>query len=129
VIVAEVSMDTLTERRWGMAAHLSALAGLAFGGITWLGPLAIFLWKKDAPSVREHARQALNFNLTLFAFEVAVFVLFVLAMPLWSFFPVQLLVLAIVAANMLWLIQTVRATIRANEGHAFRYRLAFSFVR
>jgi uncharacterized Tic20 family protein len=122
-------MDTLTERRWGMVAHLSALAGLAFGGITWLGPLAIYLWKKDAPFVREHARQALNFNLTLFAFEISLFVLFVLVMPLFSFFPVQLIILAIAAANVLWLILTVRATIRANEGHAYRYRVAFPFVR
>jgi len=121
-------MDTLTERRWGMVAHLSALAGLVVG-VTWLGPLAIYLWKKDDPSIREHARQALNFNLTLFAFEMLVFVLFVLAMPLWSFVPIQLLVLAIVAANVLWLIMTVRATIRANEGHAYRYPLAFPFVR
>jgi len=121
-------MDTQTDRRWGMAAHLSALAGLVVG-VTWLGPLAIYLWKKDDPFVREHARQALNFNLTLFAFEMLLVVVFILAMPLWSFVPVQLVILSIVAANVLWLILTVRATIRANEGHAFRYRLAYPFVR
>jgi uncharacterized protein len=128
VILAEVSMDTLTERRWGMVAHLSALAGLIVG-VTWLGPLAIYLWKKDEPFVREHARQALNFNLTLFAFEMLLVVVFILTMPLWSFVPVQLVILAIVAANVLWLILTVRGTIRANDGHTFRYWLAFPFVR
>lgn len=121
-------MDTQTERRWGMAAHLSALAGIVVG-VTWLGPLAIYLWKKDEPFVREHAREALNFNLTLFAFEMLLVIVFIFTMPLWTFLPVQLVILAIVAANLLWLLLTVRASIRANDGHAFSYRLAFPFVR
>ena len=35
------------DRTWGMLAHLSSLIAMALGGMTFLGPLIVWLVKKD----------------------------------------------------------------------------------
>jgi uncharacterized protein len=55
-----------SERTWAMLCHLSALAGciLPLGNI--LGPLAVWLLKKDeSPFIDEHGKAALNFQVTV----------------------------------------------------------------
>jgi uncharacterized protein len=48
------------ERLWALLAHLAFLVGLAV-----LGPLIIWLIKKDAsPFIEDQAKEALNFQLT-----------------------------------------------------------------
>ena len=57
---------TQEQKTWGMIAHLSALVGLIipFGNI--LGPLVVWLVKKDTmPFVDDQGKEALNFNITL----------------------------------------------------------------
>ena len=64
---APSAAPTENERTWGMLAHLSALAGV----VVWLlgcvlGPLAVCLSRRDQSEfVAEHAREALNFNITV----------------------------------------------------------------
>lgn len=51
---------TNDERTWAMLAHLSPLL------LGFLGPLIIWLVKKDeSPFVATHAKEALNFSLTM----------------------------------------------------------------
>ena len=50
-------------RSWALAAHLSPLVGL-FVGLPPIGPLIVYLAKKDDPYVRRHAAEALNFNIS-----------------------------------------------------------------
>lgn len=61
------------EQNWAMYCHLSALSGfvIPFGNV--LGPLVIWVMKKDTmPLVAEHGKEALNFQITvLIAFIVA----------------------------------------------------------
>jgi uncharacterized Tic20 family protein len=47
-----------------LAAHLSALGGLVTG-LPFLGPLIVYLLRRDDPLVRPHAAEALNFNLSV----------------------------------------------------------------
>ena len=54
------------ERTWSIAAHLSALAGLfiPFGSV--LGPLVVWLVKRnEMPMVDRHGKEALNFQITV----------------------------------------------------------------
>jgi len=62
----EPRRGALDERTWAMLCHLSALAGciLPLGNI--LGPLAVWLLKKDgSPFIDGHGRAALNFQITV----------------------------------------------------------------
>src|SRR5215813_3958508 len=68
---------TETERTWGMLAHLSALVGLVMPliGIV-LGPLVVWLLRRDQSAfVEAHAKEALNFNITVLIAAVGCFIL------------------------------------------------------
>ena len=68
------------ERMWAMLCHLSALAGFVvpFGSI--IGPLIVWLIKRDEmPVVDVHGKKALNFQITMAIAYVVCFVLMFVA--------------------------------------------------
>ena len=86
------TVPTENERTWGMLAHLSALAGLVMPlvGIV-LGPLLVWLTRRDESEfVAAHAKEALNFNISVLLGALAcmllmlVFVGFLLGTALFS---------------------------------------------
>ena len=112
---------TENERTWGMLAHLSALAGV----VIWLlgcvlGPLVVWLARRDQSEfVAAHAREALNFNITVVLAAViclalmVVFVGFILGTALF----------------IGWLVLTLIAAIRASEGELYRYPFSLRLVK
>ena len=112
---------TENERTWGMLAHLSALAGV----VIWLlgcvlGPPAVWLARRDQSEfVAAHAREALNFNITVVLAAVVclalmvVFVGFILGTALF----------------IGWLVLTLIAAIRASEGELYRYPFSLRLVK
>jgi uncharacterized Tic20 family protein len=111
---------TETERTWGMLAHLSALAGLVIplAGIV-LGPLAVWLAKRDESAfVAEHAKEALNFNISVLLGALA-------CMLLMLVFVGFLLGTALFIA---WLVMTLIAAIKASDGHTYRYPFSLRLV-
>ncbi len=112
-------------RQWAMFAHLSALLG-AFVALAFLGPLVVWLLKKDAhPFVADQAREALNFNLSMLLYGVvATAVTFVLTFVLVGFLLLPLLA----AGGIAWLVLVVIGGVKANEGVAFRYPFTIRFV-
>jgi uncharacterized Tic20 family protein len=119
------------QRQWAMFAHLSAIAGAVLtsgvgGWGTFLGPLVIWLVKKDTmPFVDDQAKEALNFNITValvfFALWVLVFVTlgigFVVAIPAW------------LLIGIAWLVFTILAAVKSNEGVAYRYPFTLRLVK
>lgn len=119
------------QRQWAMFAHLSAIAGAILtsgvgGWGTFLGPLIIWLVKKDTmPFVDDQAKEALNFNITVaivfFALWVLVFVTLgiglVIAIPAWF------------VIGIAWLVFTIIAAIKANDGVAYRYPFSLRLVK
>jgi len=100
------------ERQWGMFAHLSALIGIVipFGNI--IAPLVIWQIKKDTmPFVADQGKEAVNFQITIL---IAVIICFIL-----TFVLIGILLLPLV--GLYWLIFTIIAGIKANEGVAYRY--------
>ena len=107
------------ERQWAMFAHLSALCGLIipFGSI--IGPLVIWLIKKDTmPFVNDQGKEALNFNITM---AIAAVVCSLLMLVLIGF-------LLLPALVILWLVFVIIGTIKANEGTAYRYPFTLRLV-
>jgi uncharacterized protein len=107
------------ERQWATFAHLSALAGLVmpFGSI--IGPLVIWLIKKDTmPFVNDQGKEALNFNITV---AIAAIVCGLLCIVLIGFLLLPVLVI-------LWLVFVIVGTIKANEGTRYRYPFALRLI-
>ena len=120
------------QRSWGMLAHLSSLLGglltAAFGG-GWgcfIGPLIVWLVKKDTmPFVDDQGKEALNFNITvaiaflvLLLLSVVTFGIgLVVAIPLW------------VIIGIAWLVLTIVASVKANEGVRYRYPFTLRLIK
>ena len=107
------------ERQWAMFAHLSALVGVIIPLGSIIGPLVIWLIKKDTmPFVNDQGKEALNFNITV---AIAAIVGWILCFILIGF-----LVLAVLA--IAWLVFVIIATIKANEGTTYRYPFTLRLV-
>lgn len=106
-------------RMWAMLAHISALSGviIPFGCI--LGPLIIWLIKRDEMSfVNDQAKEALNFNISMTIYAIVAGMLIFVAIG------IVLLPVVLIA----WLVLTIMAAVKANEGIAYRYPLTLRLV-
>jgi uncharacterized protein len=119
------------ERQWAMFAHLSALAGgiLTSGIGGWgffIGPLVIWLMKKDTmPFVGDQAKEALNFNITVSAIFLILLILSLLTLGLGFLLTVPIMLIIGVAA----LVFIIIASIKANQGIAYRYPMTLRLVK
>ena len=120
------------ERQWAMFAHLSALlGGLLTSGWAgsigcFIGPLVIWLVKKDTmPFVDDQAKEALNFNITV---AIVFFVLWAVTF-LTLFIGGVLTVPLMVIVGIAWLVLTVIASIKANQGERYRYPFTLRLVK
>ena len=108
------------DRQWGMFAHLSALSGVVipFGNI--IGPLVVWQVKKDTlPFAADQGKEALNFNITML---IAAFIGFLL-----TFILIGLVLLPLI--GIAWLVFTILAGIKADEGVAYRYPYALRLIK
>lgn len=127
---AAASGDVSSEARtWGLVAHLSTFVG-AWLALAFLGPLVVWLIRREVePFSARHAREALNFNLTL---VLVVVVGAVTVIPL-ALLTVGLILipfaLAALAIAVGWVVLTVVAAVKASEGRDYRYPLTIRFVR
>lgn len=111
-----------------MLAHLSAFAG-ALIALAFVGPLVVWLVKRDeSPFVADQAREALNFNLSLYLYLTVGTVLLVIVGVLTLGLGFALFVLLPIG-GLVWLILTIVAAVRANNGERYRYPLTIRFVR
>ena len=108
------------EKQWGMFAHLAALAGIVIPLGNLLGPLIVWLVKKDTmPFVADQGKEALNFNITVF---IAAFVSGILTLVLIGF-------LLLIVVGIAWLVLTVLAALAANKGEAYRYPFTLRLIK
>ena len=117
---APTGVPTAEDKQWGLFAHLSSLAGLIipFGNI--LGPLIIWQVKKDTlPFAADQGKEALNFNITI---AIAAIISGLLTLVLIGFLLLPLVGLA-------WLVFTIIAAVKANNGEAYRYPFALRLVK
>lgn len=125
------------ERPWAVGVHAGALL-LAFmtswsaGVAGMLVALAVYCLKRnDSAFVAEHAREAFNFNLTMFLLACAVVVaglllvgatVLTLGIGVIVTLPIGLLLVVLaLAVAVSWLVCSVIATIKAWQGEAYRY--------
>lgn len=114
-------------RGWGAGAHASSF--LAFIGLPIVGPLLVWLVKRDHPFIDHHGKEALNFQLSV--------ALYAIVLGLASV-PVGLLTLGIgfvavavlgIALGVVWLVLPIVAAVKASNGEGYRYPMTVRFVR
>jgi uncharacterized protein len=111
---------TADERTWGMLAHLSAFSGflVPLGGV--IGPLVVWLIKRDQSAfVADQGKEALNFNISVLLAAIVCGVLVLIFIG----------ILLGVALFIFWLTMTIIAGIKASEGVRYRYPFALRLVK
>ena len=110
------------DKNFAVLAHLLPLFGFMVPGLSIVIPLVIWLWKRDqSPFVEHHAREALNFQLTL-ALLVAVWVALKLMLVGLLLLPLVPIVVIVVLVFM------VRAAMKAGNGDFYRYPMTLRLV-
>lgn len=127
-----VGAPSAEERQWAMFAHLSALLGAIFtapfghGWGCFIGPLIIWLVKKDTmPFVNDQGKEALNFNITVAIAFLALLLLSIMTFGIGLFLAIPLSVIIGIA----WLVFTIIAAIKANEGVRYRYPFTLRLIK
>lgn len=129
--VAGNGTPTLQERQWAAGAHLAALTlalitSWAAGIAGAVGALAVWMIKRDDSAfAAEHAKEALNFNLSMFIYAVVLVVASVITLGLGLIVTVPLGL----AIAVTWLVCTLVAAFRAYDGQPYRYPLSIRLFR
>lgn len=111
---APATTPTSDERTLAILAHILTIVS------SFIGPLVIYLIKKDESTfVAEHAKESLNFQITLFILYMISFALMLLLIGF-------LLIFLLSIAN---LVLVIIATIKANENRIYRYPINFRFIK
>jgi uncharacterized Tic20 family protein len=109
------------EQNWAMICHLAALSGfiIPFGNI--LGPLIVWLMKKETmPLVDKHGKEALNFQITVtIAMVICILLMFVL---------IGFLLIFVVGLGALVL--TILAAVKVSNGQLdYQYPFAIRLIK
>lgn len=103
------------DKLWIMLCHLSLLLGVGF-----LLPLIVYFVKRqDAPLTAEHAKEALNFHISIYLYAFISFLL------VFVFIGIPL----IFAVVIMGLVLPIVACLKASEGQLYRYPLTIRLVK
>jgi uncharacterized protein len=107
-------------RNTAVAAHLSTLAGLVvpFGSV--IGPLAVWLTRRDRdPFIDDTGREALNFGISIAIYGLVALIgaLLLVGIPL------------LIVGTIGWVVLACLAAVKASQGQAYRYPLTLRLVR
>jgi uncharacterized Tic20 family protein len=107
-------------RNTAVAAHLSTFAGLVvpFGSV--IGPLAVWLTRRDRdPFIDQAGREALNSGISIAVYGLVVLVASLMLVG------IPLLIVGVIA----WVVLASLAAVKASQGQAYRYPLTMRLVR
>ena len=114
------------DRTWALIGHLSAFSAFITGIGCVIGPLIVWLVKRDTlPFAADQAKEALNFNITAIIVAAALWVVTIGTFFIGALLTVPIGLLLFVA----WFVLTIVAAIKANEGVAYRYPFALRLVK
>jgi uncharacterized Tic20 family protein len=107
-------------KMWAMFCHLSAILTMYLLAMGFLGPLIIWLIKKDRSKfVDYHGKEALNFQITvLIACLICIPLIFVI-----------IGIFLLIALGIFSLVMCIIAGINANGGGYYRYPLTLRLIK
>ena len=111
------------DKNMAVMVHLLPLLGFLFPGMSILVPLLIWLFKRDKSSyIEHHAREALNFQITI-ALVVAIWIALKLMLVGLLLLPLVPIIIIIV------LILMIRAALKASDGEYYLYPFSLRLVK
>ena len=116
----EIGVVDQTVRNTAVAAHLSTFAGLIVPFGSAIGPLAVWLTRRDRdPFIDQAGREALNFGISIAIYGLVALVaaLMLVGIPL------------LMAGVIAWVVLASLAAAKASQGQAYRYPLTMRLVR
>jgi len=108
------------EKNWAMLCHLSALAGFIIPIGNILGPLFVWMAKREEfPLVMDQGRESLNFqiSMTIYIIAAVLLIIVLIGIPL------------LIGLGIFDFIMVIIASIRAADGERYRYPLAMRLVQ
>ena len=123
--VGNIGMNANT---WAMGCHLSALSGFVIPFGNFIGPLVIWMIKKDTmPEVDRHGKAALNFQISLAIYLIVAIVISLILMLIVIGFVT--LVLTGIAWTVMAILFPILAGLKANEGKDYMYPCTIEFIK
>ena len=113
-------VDSRDQNMWAMLCHLSTLAGFIIPLGNVIGPLVIWMIKKDVyPLVDDQGKEALNFQISMTIYYVisGILILILIGIPL------------LIGLALFSLVVTIIAMVKASDGVAYRYPLSIRFIK
>ena len=115
--VEDVSKDA---RTFGMLCHLLAFAGFVIPLGNIIGPLVIWLLKREEyPFVDDQGKESLNFQISLLIYLVISGILVIVVIGIFL----------LIALGIFMIVMVIIATIRANEGQKYRYPMTIRLIQ
>lgn len=113
-------MDEKQAHQWGMFCHLAALSGFIIPMGWIVGPLILWLMKKqEHPFIDACGKEAVNFQITVvIAFVISFILCFVI---------IGFILLPIVAIGSL--IFVIMASVKASDGEEYQYPLSIRWIK
>lgn len=114
------SMDQKQEKTWAIFCHLGALAGCIMPLGNVIGPLVIWLVKKNESSlINDEGKESLNF-------QISWAIYFLVSLILTFVFIGFILLGALLIFN---LVMIIMAAIKVSNGEKFSYPLTIRFIK
>jgi uncharacterized Tic20 family protein len=108
---------TADARNWATLSHLSSF--VMFLGIPALiGPLVMWLLRRDDPWAEYHAKEALNFNISFMIYGALAALSIILLVGL----------VLLPAVLVTWFVLVIKAALRTSAGEYYRYPMTMRFV-
>jgi len=116
------------DRNLALGTHLGTLAATLFSGglLDIIVPVVAYVTLKDRSAfLKEHIRQQLNFQLTMFAATVVAVIGTVVTMGLGVFVAVP----AILVMLLVDIVASIKGAVAASRGEEYRFPLTIDFVK
>jgi uncharacterized Tic20 family protein len=111
---------TSSEKNYAMFCHLISFCGfvIPFGSI--IGPLVLWLIKKDESEfINHHGKESLNFQISIAIYGLIAGILVLILIGIF----------ALIAIGIIWIVFVIIASVKTSEGEEYRYPLSIRFVK
>ena len=127
----QTQSPSLSDRQWAAGAHVAALLAAMLTSL-WAGvagaiaALVVWMLVRDKSAfATEHAKEAVNFNLSMFIYAAIAVVLviftlgigLIVALPMW------------VVLALAWIVCTLLAAFKAYDGQPYRYPITIRLFK
>lgn len=115
----EPAAPSADERNWAMFCHLATMSGFVIPFFSIIGPLVIWLIKRDESEyVNYHGKEVLNFQITI---AIAMFVSIILMVVVIGF------VTAFIV-GIFWFVMSIVGGVKASSGEYYEYPFTLRLI-